>query len=173
MIGSSLITDGWAQRRSSTKRTPATVLVMPSQTQGSLSVSFVSAVDGAPLTGASSSQRTLDLGRVSRDRGAFNSSVNITRLATGFVVSTRFGLTVHGGSGQDGSATILAGLAVPDPAFVFRLDGLRLSATPQIIQGQARLGSAMTHRLEIEVPASVTEKNSQLHNAILFQVIAN
>jgi hypothetical protein len=29
------------------------------------------------------------------------------------------------------------------------------------------------HRLEIEVPTSLTEKNSQLHNAIIFQVIPN
>jgi hypothetical protein len=42
-----------------------------------------------------------------------------------------------------------------------------------LLQGQARIGTAHMHRLEIEVPTSLTEKNSQLHNAIIFQVIPN
>jgi len=68
---------------------------------------------------------------------------------------------------------VMASLAVPESSFVLRLDGLKLGATPQVVQGQLRLGVMTQHRLEIEVPSSVTEKNSQLQNAIVFQVIAN
>jgi hypothetical protein len=42
-----------------------------------------------------------------------------------------------------------------------------------LLQGQAKTGTTVMHRLEIEVPTSLTEKNSQLNNAIIFQVIPN
>jgi hypothetical protein len=57
--------------------------------------------------------------------------------------------------------------------FGFRLDGIPLGTTPQIIQGNAKVGTTSQHLLEIDVPNSVTEKNSRLQNAILVQVIAN
>lgn len=88
-------------------------------------------------------------------------------------MSTRFGLTVQDASQHASTATVLAALALPEPIFTFRLDGLKLATTPQVIQGSTKLGATSQHRLEIEVPASVTEKNSQLRNGIIFQVIAN
>jgi hypothetical protein len=71
------------------------------------------------------------------------------------------------------SATVMAALAVPEPRFSFRLDGVSLGTTPQIIRGQQQVGVTSQHLLEIEVPNSVTEKDSRLQNAILLQVIAN
>jgi hypothetical protein len=172
LFGSSLITDGWAQRKSTAKRT-STAIAMKSETQGALSVSFLRAPDGAPLTGGTSTQRSLNLGTVSLTGGAKTANVQVQQLPGRFVVSTRFGLSIESGSQHAASATVLAALAVPDPAYTFRLDGITLETVPQLLQGQARIGTAHMHRLEIEVPTSLTEKNSQLHNAIIFQVIPN
>jgi hypothetical protein len=167
------MTDGWAQRKSTAKRTSSPVLNMQSQGQGSLSVAFVSAPDGAALVGGASGQRVLNLGTVSYAAGPRTPNVQTHARDGGFVVATRFGLSVQDPSQRFSSAAVLASMALPDPFFTLRLDGVRLGTTPQVIQGQVRVGITFEHRLEIEVPASLTEKNSQLENAILFQVIPN
>ncbi len=136
-------------------------------------MSFVSAPDGAALSGGASGQRSLDLGTVSNAGGARNPNVQLQKLPGRFIVSTKFGLSIQDGSQHAGTATVLAGLALPDPSFTYRLDGLTLQPAPQLLQNQARVGPTFIHRLEIDVPASVTEKNSQLHNAIIFQIIPN
>jgi len=146
---------------------------MKSETEGAISVNFISAPDGAALTGGTSGQRSLNLGTVSHGGGAQSANVQVQKLPGRFVVSTRFGLSIQSGSQHAASATVLAALAVPDPAYTFRLDGITLATVPQLVQGQARIGPTITHRLEIEVSTSLTEKNSQLHNAIIFQVIPN
>jgi hypothetical protein len=166
------MTDGWAQRKSTSKRT-STAISMKSETEGAISVNFISAPDGAALTGGTSGQRSLNLGAVSHAGGAKSANVQVQKLPGRFVVSTRFGLSIQSGSQHASSATVLAALAVPDPVYTFRLDGITLATAPQLVQGQARIGTTITHRLEIEVPTSLTEKNSQLNNAILFQVIPN
>ena len=172
MIGSSLIGDGWAQSKTASKRT-STVLSLQSQGAGAISVAFVSAPDGAALTGGASGQRNLNLGMVSHAGGARAGNVQVQKLPGRFIVSTRFGLSIQDGSQHATSATVLAALAVPDFAYTFRLDGVTLGTVPQLVQGQARIGTTIMHRLEIDVPTSLTEKNSQLNNAILFQVIPN
>ena len=50
LFGSSLMTDGWAQHKSTVKRT-SSAISMKSASEGAISVSFVSAPDGAALTG--------------------------------------------------------------------------------------------------------------------------
>ena len=172
LVGSSLLTDGWAQRKGSSKRT-STAISMKSETEGTISVSFVSAPDGVALSGGASGQRSLNLGTVSNAGGAQTANVQVQKLPGRFVVSTRFGMSIQDGSQHATSATVLAALAVPDSAYTFRLDGVTLETVPQLIQGQTRVGPTFMHRLEIDVPTSLTEKNSQLHNAILFQVIPN
>ena len=172
LFGSSLMTDGWTQRKSAAKRTSSTIS-MKSATEGAISVSFVSAPDGAALIGGASGQRSLNLGTVSHTGGAQASNVQVQKSPGRFVVSTRFGLSIQAGSQTATTATVLAALTIPDPAFTFRLDGITLQTVPQLLPGQARMGTTVMHRLEIEVPTSLTEKNSQLHNAIIFQVIPN
>ena len=173
LIGSSLIVDGRAQRKTADKRTSTTVLSLQSQSAGTISVAFVSAPDGAALTGGTSGQRSLSLGTVSHAGGARAGNVQVQRFSGHFVVSTRFGLSIQAGSQHATSATLLAALAAPDFAYTFKLDGITLGTVPQLVQGQARVGTTIMHRLEIDVPTSLTEKNSQLNNAILFQVIPN
>lgn len=146
---------------------------MRSEATGTLSVSFASAPDGVPLSGGSSFQRTLDFGAVSATQNSPALNVKLTRRSAGFVVATPFGLGIQDSAQRVSNATVLAAIAAPDPFFTFRLDGFQLSPTPQMIQGRAKVGVTAPHLLEIEVPSSVTEQNSQLHNAIIFQVIAN
>ncbi len=172
LFGSSLMTRGWAQSKGASQRT-SSAISMKSATEGTISVSFVSAPDGAALIGGVSGQRNLDLGAVSHAGGSQTANVQVQKLPGHFVVSTRFGLSIQDGSQHSSTATVLAGLAAPDPSFIFRLDGITLQTAPQLLQGQARVGPTLIHRLEIDVPATVTEKNSQLHNAIIFQIIPN
>ena len=165
------MSDGWTQRKGPNKRTSSTIS-MKSETEGTIAVSFVSAPDGVALTGGTSGQGSLNMGTVNAG-GAQTANVQVRKLPGRFVVSTKFGLSIQDGSQHATSATVLAALAVPDSAYTFRLDGITLATVPQLVQGQARVGPTSVHRLEIDVPTSVTEKNSQLHNAILFQVIPN
>jgi hypothetical protein len=166
------MTDGWTQSKSVAKRTSSAVS-MKSATEGAISVSFVSVPDGAALSGGTSGQRSLNLGSVSNTGGAQTANVQVQKLPGRFVVSTRFGLSIQAGSQTATTAAVMAALTVPDPAYTFRLDGITLQIVPQLLQGQARTGTTVMHRLEIEVPTSLTEKNSQLHNAIIFQVVPN
>jgi len=172
LFGSSLMTDGWAQHKSTVKRT-SSAISMKSASEGAISVSFVSAPDGVALTGGTSGQRNLNLGTVSHAGGAQTANVQMQKLPGRFVVSTRFGISIQAGSQTATTAAVLAALTIPDPAYTFRLDGITLQTVPQLLQGQARTGTTVMHRLEIEVPTSLTEKNSQLNNAIIFQVIPN
>src|SRR5215472_7725024 len=140
------MTDGWAQR--TVKRTSSPVLNMQSQGQGSLSVAFVSAPDGAALAGGASGQRVLNLGTVSRAAGPRTPNVQVRAGDGGFVVATRFGLSIHDPSRRFSSAAVLVSVALPDPFFTLRLDGLKLGTTPQVIQGRVRVGTTFEHRLE-------------------------
>jgi len=173
LIGSSLVSGGWAQRKATAKRASPTVLAMHSESTGMLSVKLSNAPDGARLTGGTTGQGSLDLGAASYGGGAFSPNVSVHKSQGRFVVSTRFGITVQENSTGVTTATVMAALAIPEPSFVLRLDGIVLGTTPQVVQGNTQLGVITQHRLEIEVPASVTERDSQLHNAIIFQVIAN
>jgi len=146
---------------------------MRSETQGTISVSFSSAPDGAALAGGNSGQRSLNLGAVSHAGGAHTANVQVQSLSGHFVVTTKFGLSIQDGSQHFTTATVLAALAIPDSAYTFRVDGITLETVPQLLQAQARIGPTFVHRLEIDVPTSLTEKNSQLNNAIIFQVIPN
>src|SRR6478609_10328384 len=113
------MTDGWAQRKSAVKRT-SSAISMKSASEGAISVSFVSAPDGAALTGGASGQRSLNLGTVSHAGGAQTANVQVQKLPGRFVVSTRFGVAIQDGSQHAATASVLAALAVPDAAYTFR-----------------------------------------------------
>ncbi|MGE5323097.1 MAG: hypothetical protein ACM3SW_09560 [Actinomycetota bacterium] len=166
------MTNGWAQHRGVPKRTPPVVMTMRSEAVGTLSVSLTSAPDGVPLSGTSS-QRTLSFGTVSYNMASAGPNVRVIRRASGFAVATRFGLTLQDPSAHVASATVMASMAAPEAHFSFRLDGIPLETTPQIIWSQEKVGVTSQHLLEIEIPNSITESDSHLQNAILIQVIAN
>ena len=169
MVGSSLMTNGWAQKGGTAKHTSKAVVNMQAQAAGGLSLSFVSLSDGASVTG----QRALDLGSVSYAGRSRNANMQVRALADRLVVSTRLGLAVQDPSGHYASATLLGSLAYPDTAHVLWLDGVRLATTPQVIQGQIPVNKTSAHHLEIEVPTSLPEKDATVHNSIIFQVVPN
>lgn len=67
-----------------------------------------------------------------------------------------------------GTATLRAFLESPDPRCTVRIDGIPLSAAPRVIQRHAPIGIPFTHRLELEVPLSVSE--GPLHTAIGWEI---
>ena len=146
---------------------------LQAQEAGAISVSFTGLPDGAPLAPGSPGQRLLDLGAVSAGAGSRTPNVQVRRLKDRLVVATRFGLNIQDPARHFVTATIMASLAYPDYNHAVWLDGVKLSTAPQIVQGQAPVGGASAHRLEIEVPDTLTEKNSGLNNAIIFQVMPN
>jgi hypothetical protein len=173
LIGSSLLTDGWAQHKGAAKRTSSTALNMQTQGQGSLTVAFTTTPDGATFSGGGPGSWTLNLGTVSYAAGARVTNVQMVQYEDRFIVGTRFGMSIQDPSQRFSSATVMASMTFPEALFVLRLDGTKLGTTPQMIQARARLGPIFQHRLEIEVPTSLTEKNSRLQNSIVFQVIPN
>ncbi|HYX53915.1 MAG TPA: hypothetical protein VE783_10735 [Candidatus Limnocylindrales bacterium] len=146
---------------------------MRAQTLGTLSVSLVPAPDGAPLSGGNPAQRSLNLGTVSYNGLSTVPNVTVTTQVGSFLVTTRFAIAIQDATQQVSAATVLVGLAAPESFFTLRLDSLTLSPTPQVVQAQAKVGSTIEHRLDVQVPTSLTERNSQLQNTLLFQVIAN
>lgn len=175
VLGSSLTADGWTQKKSTTGHTSRPALKMQTQATGSVSVAFVNLPDGALLAPGGAGQRALDLGQVAYGAVSRTPNVQIRTLKDRMIVTTRFGLALRntGIGGTFASATVLASLAFPDSARTVRIEGVKMGLAPQIIQARARLGATSTCRVEIEVPVSLTEKDAQMRNSILFQVIPN
>jgi len=167
LFGSSLVADGWTQAKGTGTRTSKTVINMKSQTEGGLSVAFIDLPEGPGITG----KRAMDLGSVSYASRSGSSNVHVQPSADRFVVSASFGLLVEDPSRQLAAATLLVGLAYPDPSHVLRIDGVRLTTALQAIPGRCPVGKTSAHRLEIDVPTSLTEKEAAVHNSLIFQVI--
>lgn len=169
MVGSSLMTNGWAQKGSTASHTSKPVVNMKAQGAGGLSVSFVGLSDGAGMAG----QHALDLGSVSYASRSRTANVQLQALADRLVVSTRLGIAVQDPTGHFSRATLLASLAYPDSTHILWLDGIRLATTPQVVQAQVPVNKTSAHRLQIEVPTSLPEKDAAVHNSIIFQVVPN
>jgi hypothetical protein len=169
LFGSSLVTDGWTQAKGTGSRTSKTVVNMKVQQEGGLTVAFVDLPDGPNITG----KRALDLGNVSYAGHPRGTNVQVKASADRFVVSAKFGLMVQDPSQHVAGATVLIALAYPDLSHVLWVDGVRLTTALQAIPGRFPVGKTSAHRLEIEVPTSLTEKDAAVHNSIIFQVIPN
>jgi hypothetical protein len=148
---------------------------MQTQTTGSISVAFVNLPDGAMLAPGGAGRRALDLGQVAYGVVSRTPNVQIRTLKDRMIVTTRFGLALQntGAGGPFTTATVLASLAFPDPARVLRIEGVKMGSVPQVIQPRARIGATSACRFEIEVPVTLTEKDAQMRNSILFQVVPN
>jgi hypothetical protein len=148
---------------------------MQTQATGSVSVAFVNLPDGAPLAPGGAGLRALDLGQVAYGAVSRTPNVQIRTLKDRMIVTTRFGLALQntGTGGHAATATVLASLAFPDPARTLRIEGVKMGLVPQIVQPRAGIGATSVCRFEIEVPVTLTEKDAQMRNSILFQVIPN
>jgi hypothetical protein len=125
------------------------------------------------MTAGASGQQIMDLGPVSYGAGSRVANVEVNKRADRFVVATKFGMLIQDSTGRASSAAVLVSLAYPESTYTFWIDGVKLATAPQTIQPQARLGVTQNHSLQIEVPAALSEKNSQLQNAVVFQVVPN
>ena len=161
--------NGLAQGKAQVRPAPKAVVNMAAQGAGGLSLAIVDLGDGIKAAG----RGTLDLGAVSYGSSSRSANVEVRSSAGHMVVSTKVGLSLKDPAGHLTAATLLASQVLPESAYVLRLDGIRLTTTPQIIQSRVLVGQISAHRLEIEVPGSVTEKNPGLHNSIIFQVVPN
>ena len=169
LVGSSLVTDGRTQTKGTGTRISKTVINMKTQDEGGLSVAFVDLPDGPNITG----KRILDLGNVSLAGQPRGTNVQVRPSSDRFVVSAKIGLLVQDPSQHLGGATVLVALAYPDTSHILWIDGVRLTTTLQALPGRCAVGKPSAHRLEIEVPTSLTEKEAALHNSIVVQVIPN
>ncbi len=168
-LGSSLASNGWAQKSAARHASPS-VQVMQKQTEGSISVAFAQAKRSSQGTPG---YKTLDLGAVSYGVVAQSAATHVRRLSDRFIVETEFGLDLEDPSLHSRTAMLLASTVYPASLYVISVDGVKLGASLQVVQAQAPLGKVSSHRLEIEIPDTVTEKDSQFHNGIVFQVIPN
>jgi hypothetical protein len=77
----------------------------------------------------------------------------------GSIITKRtFGIRIGRPSREaQGNAMLQAFLETADPRCIVRLDGIVLGTQPRVIDRFAPIGIVTTHRLEIEVPASVPE----------------
>jgi hypothetical protein len=169
LLGSSLVTDSWTQTKGTGSRTSKTVINMKTQDEGGLSVAFVDLPDGPGITG----KRVLDLGNVSFAGKSRGTNVQVRSSSDRFVVSAKIGLLVQDPSQHVGGATVLVALAYPETSHILWMDGVRLTTTLQALPGRCPVGKASAHKLDIEVPTSLTEKEAALHNSIVVQVIPN
>src|SRR5579859_6085135 len=108
----------------------------------------------------------LDMGVVSAG-GARRPNVHVRQRQDGLIVTTGFGLTIQDPAQHLQTAAVMACIAFPQEPYTLWVDGVMLTTTPQIIEGQARPGPARVHRLEILVPNTATEKRSEEHTSEL------
>jgi hypothetical protein len=159
----------WGQGKASVALSHKPMVNMAAQAAGGLTLTIVNLSDGARVGGGGA----LDLGSVSYGSAARKGEVEVRSVAGHMVVSTKVGLSIADPARHLTAATLLASEVLPESSYVLRLDGVRLTTAPQVIRGQIPVGKLSTHRLEIEVPSSVTEKSPGLHNSIIFQVVPN
>ncbi len=130
---------------------------------------------GANMTGAAGDVWTLDLGELSYPAAPRNPNVSSRRLPHSFVISTEFGVQVQSsGSPTPGTpsfATLLAFLQDAQPQYSVRIDGVTLQSGSQPVASHLRSGAITVHRLEIEIPTTVTEKSGRLAHLIEFSVV--
>ena len=134
-------------------------------------VNFVPVAKGARVRSISG-QGALELGPLSYLNGASEEGVSIRRHARTFTVSTRFGLLV-GDPSMHGTAKLVAVLTQIDPAIRVAVDGVNLTSSPGVIQMAISYGVVTEHRLEIEIPTTMSGAAAQVANSIAFQVFAN
>lgn len=147
--------------------------MMRKQTEGAISIGFAGLTKGTQSGREAVAYGTLDIGKVSYGLGARSPHTQVRRLADRLVVTTEFGLSIADNSLHAASAMLLAATASPENVYTVSVDGVRLQATPQMVKPNVPLGRTSVHRLQIEIPNTVTEKDSQFHNSIVFQVIPN
>jgi hypothetical protein len=166
-------TNAWSQRRPAGGRGSHPVVVRSAKSEGSLAVSIVPVAGGPSFTAVPSGLSSMQLGAVSSGTGARNAGVAVERRQHSMVVRALFGLKVENPGAQQGTATLSAFLFRVDPRCDIFLDGLKLGTSPRLIEGRAAYGVSSPHRLEVEIPSSVPESQSQIVDNVGFLAVPN
>ena len=165
--------NAWSQPRTVGGRGSRTAVVRSTKSEGSLVVSIVSVAGGPSFAAAPGGVSSMQLGAVSSGTGARNAGVVVERRQHSMVVRALFGLKLENAGAQQGTATLSAFLFHLDPRCDIFLDGLKLGVSPRLIEGRAAYGVASPHRLEIEIPSSVPESQSQIVDNVGFLAVPN
>jgi hypothetical protein len=128
----------------------------------SISISLVPVNGGLLVPGGSTAQGMLQLGKVSAGTGAQNAGVVVERHLRAMVVRTEIGIRLDSHLTSNRPATLSAFLLNPDSRCSVLLDGVKLGPTPRLIQSGIRYGVVNQHRIEVEVPYTVTEAQGNL-----------
>jgi hypothetical protein len=146
---------------------------MQATASGALSVGIVDLSATPSLTSkAAVGGEVLDLGTVSY-AGSKNSNVSVEQHHGSFTVTTAFGLQVRDSSQLAHFATVSAFVVGSSSQLTYIVDGRKLSSTPTVIVPHLAVGGVTRHRLEVEVPTSLTERNAQQQVALQFEVTPN
>lgn len=135
-----------------------------------LSIVLTPVADGAPLH-TNGIAGSLDLGAVSYAGARGDRSVAVEQHGSGYVVTTRFGLTINDPAARVQTATVTAYLLTPS-RYVIRIDGKKLDPAPRVILAHVRVGRVSVHSIAVEVPNSVpADDNSVVNHPIQFAAI--
>jgi hypothetical protein len=123
---------------------------MPATTTGSIAVTVVQLPEGAIIAGAANAA-IAELGTVSSNVRTTSPGIKIVRRATSYVVVTVIGLRATSSSAS-GTIALQAYLNAPIPGISVSLDGVDLSAFPQLFAAHVPLNVVSRHQLELEIP---------------------
>jgi hypothetical protein len=102
--------------------------------------------------GGSTGDALLDAGRLvacwsSRTRARMTALPPVT-------LERRVGVRITSRSGRRGFARLRTYLETLDPRVLVSVDGVVLTTAPRLVDAQAPIGSTVSHRVDVEVPAS-------------------
>jgi hypothetical protein len=143
------------QRLASPTVTPAAILFRNQNAQESISITFLTAPNGAIAQTLGSGHGLLNLGSVSCFSRPAANGEEIQDHKNDFTVSTRFEIRIGDvNAHRAGTVSVSALLLSSDPLRVVQIDGVRLSLTPQIIKRRVPYGVISDHVFEITIPTS-------------------
>jgi hypothetical protein len=154
-------------------QTSSGTLTVTATIQSSISLTFVTDVNGVALTGSGTNVATLNFGNVSQ----FTSpplKVTETVAATSFTVSTPFDVSVVKSNVTSANYTLTAEVQTPDPVNTWMIDTFPLTivpAAPTSLTVTGVYGANVMHTLYLTIPFSAGA--SVISNSINFVATAN
>jgi hypothetical protein len=114
-----------------------------------LGLSF--SVEDGVTAGGASGDALMDAGRLA---APWNRDPHRRAAGPSSSVERRVGVRITTRSGRRGFARLRAFLETADPRVFVSVDGVVLTSAPRLVDAQAPIGSSVSHRVKVEVPAS-------------------
>lgn len=132
-------------------RTIAPVAALPAAPM----ITILAAATGALVRSQSTSNASLDLGRVSYFKGASGPGKTSQKNPRSFVISTRFALKVDcPGSSMSSKVNLIVSRLDAAASHAITIDGTPVGSTAQTLVQSMPCGTGGEHRLDVEVPVS-------------------